>query len=389
MKYDKVQINKQTYFRYRYWDPNFKKYVKTLYSKSLKGLKEKYKEYNILLNAGIIEEKTTFNEYFENWLYTVHLIDKKPSTKTRYDSTYRTHIKNSMISDIPIQKITTNDLQKFYNNKFDSHNENIVKSIHKIINPCIRYAFENNTIQRNFTLNIKLPKDMSVAHSKKRRVHPLTLKEQLLFVKEIEGNNYETLYNMALDTGIRQGELFALTWEDIDFKNESINIDKTFSCVKDIQTDQRKKYITNTKTYMSTRRLPLPQRIKGLLLKHYNKQKTKLLKMGIIQNQKSLVFSSSINTELDSGNVLTEIKKVFKRCNIDTKTFHDLRHTYATRLFELGEPAKTVQELLGHSTINITLDTYTHVLEDQKTKTATLIDLLYNIDETKIIKTIG
>ena len=70
-------------------------------------------------------------------------------------------------------------------------------------------------------------------------------------------------------------------------------------------------------------------------------------------------------------------------------TFHDLRHTYATRLFELGEPAKTVQELLGHSNVNITLGTYTHVLEKQKTKTASLIDALYEEEENTNVISIG
>jgi len=75
--------------------------------------------------------------------------------------------------------------------------------------------------------------------------------------------------------------------------------------------------------------------------------------------------------------------------NLENRRFHDFCHSYATLLFELGEPAKTVQELLGHSNVNITLGTYTHVLEKQKTKTASLIDALYDTDEISNVISIG
>lgn len=133
----------------------------------------------------------------------------------------------------------------------------------------------------------------------------------------------------------------------------------------------------------------MANRTKNILLVHQNEQKIQLIKIGIIQNENTLVFGSLVNTPLDSSNVLKELKKVYIGINITDKTFHDLRHTYATRLFELGEPAKTVQELLGHSNLNITLGTYTHVLEQQKIKTASLIDALYDTDKNISVLSIG
>ncbi|MGV8905806.1 MAG: tyrosine-type recombinase/integrase [Acetobacterium sp.] len=389
MNYDKVTIRDQVYFRYRYWDPILYKHTKNLYSSTLKELKKKYEEFAEMTTAGVSLETTTFYEYCKIWLYTVHLMDKKPSTKARYDSTFNIHIKDSYFGKIPLQKITTGDLQKFYNQKFEEKSEHVVKGIHKLISPCVRYAFENGNIMRNFSTAVKIPKDLSKAIDKQQKIRPLTLAEQKRFVNALNGNPHSALYNTALDSGMRQGELFALTWADIDFSDLTIRINKSHSCVKDIVSRKQVHYTTNTKTAKSKRIIPLANRTKKILLEHMKVQKIQLFRIGIIQTETTLIFSSIVNTSLDSGNILKELKKVYASIGITDKTFHDLRHTYATRLFELGEPAKTVQELLGHSNVNITLGTYTHVLEKQKTKTATLIDSLYEEEEILNVISIG
>ena len=208
-------------------------------------------------------------------------------------------------------------------------------------------------------------------------------------VVALEGHKYAAIYNTALDSGMRQGEMFALTWADIDFEFLTIRINKTHSYVKDIESNKRVNYVTNTKTKKSNRIIPMAQRTRNILMNHLREQKIFLFKIGIIQNEDTLVFGTPVNTSLDSSNVLQELKKVYASIGIPDKTFHDLRHTYATRLFELGEPAKTVQELLGHSNVSQTLGTYTHVLEQQKIKTASLIDALYDPPQKINVISIG
>lgn len=378
MKYDKVTIHGTEYFRYRHWDSVLNKYTKTIYASTLKELKKKYSKFAEIITAGVTEEKTTFESYCKNWLYTVHLMDKKPSTKARYDTTFNCHIKGSYFGKIPMNKITSSDLQKFYNQKFADKGENVVKNIHKILRPCIRHAFQNGNILRNFSEAVIIPKDLSKTSDKQHKVKPLTLAEQRKLVVALEEHKYVALYNTALDTGMREGELFALTWADLDFEFLTIRINKTHSYVKDIESNKRVNYITNTKTKKSNRIIPMAQRTRNILMNHLREQKIFLFQIGIVQNEDTLVFGTIVNTPLDASNVLQELKKVYASIGITDKTFHDLRHTYATRLFELGEPAKTVQELLGHSNINQTLGTYTHVLEQQKIKTASLIDALYD-----------
>ena len=91
----------------------------------------------------------------------------------------------------------------------------------------------------------------------------------------------------------------------------------------------------------------------------------------------SLVFCNQFGKYIDSSRVRKVFKKVLEDNKLKDRKFHDLRHTYATRLFELGEEPKTVQELLGHSNISITLDTYTHVLESMKKKAVSKLNDLY------------
>lgn len=101
------------------------------------------------------------------------------------------------------------------------------------------------------------------------------------------------------------------------------------------------------------------------------------MKLANKYNNHNLVFCDEFGNYLNKDKITYPYKKILKENNISNKKFHDLRHTYATRLFELGESPKTVQELLGHSNISITLNTYTHVLEDMKESAASKLNDLY------------
>ena len=174
------------------------------------------------------------------------------------------------------------------------------------------------------------------------------------------------LFITALDTGLRQGELFALTWKDIDLDNAYININKSYKTVRNIETGIYEGIVQTPKTNKSIRTIPIPEPLVNKLKQYRLSQMDLKLKMGNLYNDNKLVFCNMFGKYLDSENVLKRFKKMLNEMDLQDMKFHDLRHTFATRLFELGEEAKTVQELLGHSNISITLDTYTHVLDSMK-----------------------
>lgn len=388
MNYDKVKRSGYTYYRYRHWDSVLKRYDATIYAPSHKELKQKVEEFEAQLNAGVHDNKIPFGIFCKNWLFNVHFVDKKPSTVTRYDSIYRNYIQDSRPAKIPLCDLNADILQSWYNQLFmkittekgPDKAKNCLHNLHKVVSPCIRYAFKTGQIVRNYAELVIIPKNMQKVNPSgkdKKSVHPLTPEEQRRFIEVIRGDYHEALFNTALDTGMRQGELFSLTWSDIDFEQNTIDINKTYSYVKDPVTRKFKSLITEPKTENSVRCIPLPRRTKEILLKHQVQQKKMLLPTGLVQNGSTLVFCTPVGTFLDSSNVLKKLKDLYGAAGISGKVFHDLRHTYATRLFELGEVPKTVQILLGHSDVNVTLGIYTHVLEELKEKSASKIDQFY------------
>ncbi|MDB1924145.1 site-specific integrase [Clostridium tertium] len=379
--YRKRVINDKEYYFYRLRHPNLKS-PKDLYGSTVKELDSKIKTLINELDNGIIIEKNTFENFFCDWLFDVHLINKKPSTCERYEGLYRNYIKDSSISDINIKDITLRDIQEYYSTLYKKGASiSTLKNLNKLISPSIRYAYNNNMIIKDFTRGIVLPSDTENNKlQKKSDVNPFSLDEQIKFLNAIKGNELETLFITALDSGLRQGELLALTWNDIDFDNECIYVNKTVKLVANVTREGREKgeYLVQTpKSEKANRTVVIPAFLVKRLRQHKTQQLENKLRYSNLYQDNSLVFCNQFGKYIDSSRVRKVFKKVLEDNKLKDRKFHDLRHTYATRLFELGEEPKTVQELLGHSNISITLDTYTHVLESMKKKAVSKLNDLY------------
>lgn len=379
--YRKKAINGKEYYFYRLRHKNLKS-PKDLYGTTVKELDSKIKALINELDNGIIIGKNTFENFFCDWLFDVHLINKKPSTCERYEGLYRNYIKDSSISDINIKDITLRDIQEYYSALYKKGASiSTLKNLNKLISPSIRYAYNNNMIIKDFTRGIVLPSDTENNKlQKKSDVNPFSLDEQIKFLNAIKGNELETLFITALDTGMRQGELLALTWNDIDFDNECIYVNKTVKLVANVTREGREKgeYLVQTpKSEKANRTVVIPAFLVKRLRQHKTQQLENKLRYSNLYQDNTLVFCNQFGKHLDSSRVRKVFKKVLEDNKLKDRKFHDLRHTYATRLFELGEEPKTVQELLGHSNISITLDTYTHVLESMKKKAVSKLNDLY------------
>lgn len=372
----KIKNGKEYYF-YRLRHKNLKN-PKDIYGSTVKELEEKIKDLKNDLDNNITDNRALFGAFFKDWLYNTHMADKKAATKERYDGIYRNYIENSPIYTIKLKDLEPSHIQNYYNDLVSNGKSiSVITNLNKLIAPCIRYANISNRILKDFSKAIVLPKTPQNI-SQSNDVIPFTLDEQLKFIEAIKGNDLEMLFITALDTGLRQGELFALTWNDIDLKNKVIYVNKTFKRVKNTDTGEYENIIQSPKTKKGVRVVPIPYHLIDKLNRHRLNQKSLKLKAANLYEDNNLVFSNTFGKYLDSGNVLKKFKKILKDNDIPTRKFHDLRHTYATRLFELGEEAKTVQELLGHSNISITLDTYTHVLDSLKGNAISKLNDLYS-----------
>ncbi|WP_278246129.1 site-specific integrase [Clostridium tyrobutyricum] len=187
--------------------------------------------------------------------------------------------------------------------------------------------------------------------------------------KVLRTSRLKCLILTALTTGLRQGELLALTWDDIDLDKGEISVNKSIKRVNIIKSNDSKEnkiLIQPPKTINSNRVVPIPSELIPILKQHHLKQKLEKIKAGEEYKDNNFVFPTALGKPIDAKNLFRSYKNLLIKAGIEHKKFHCLRHTYATKLFEAGTPPKTVQALLGHSNIKTTADIYTHVMPKQK-----------------------
>lgn len=224
---------------------------------------------------------------------------------------------------------------------------------------------------------VTLPKDNST-----KEIKILTPNQQKLFIEAIKGHNLEVLFLVALGTGLRLEELLGSKWSDIDFSNGTLTVNKTLQRIIEISRDGNidSKIIEQfpkTKNYIRT--IPIPQNILSRLKNHKLEQSKNKLKLGEAYFNNDYVFCDSLGYPIDDKRPARNLKGILTKINIELIKFHGLRHTYATRLFEVNVPPKTVHVLMGHYDISITLDIYTYVMEDTKLEAIEKLNEIFNL----------
>eukprot|EP00831_Metopus_contortus_P056846 TRINITY_DN4906_c0_g1_i1.p1 TRINITY_DN4906_c0_g1~~TRINITY_DN4906_c0_g1_i1.p1 ORF type:complete len:232 (-),score=33.40 TRINITY_DN4906_c0_g1_i1:468-1163(-) len=170
------------------------------------------------------------------------------------------------------------------------------------------------------------------------------------------------------------------TWDDVDLKNNIINVSKSLAKVYIFEDDGsklRKQIIQTPKTVSSYREIPFPQNLNSVFKDIRIKQKRNKLKCGDSYIKSNYIFTTESGTNIDVTNLSHAWEKLLKKNNLKHKKFHALRHTYATKLFENEIPLKTVSELLGHSSIEMTADIHTHVIPKEKTNAVEKINYIF------------
>lgn len=279
----------------------------------------------------------------------------------KYAIKRRTFLFYKQLSDIHIAleigKIEIHDLDQYKLNKFiidkyesgNKKNKNglsysTVKSIQGILNRSLEFAYKRKY------LNERLEIDVNIRHNSIRKVEAITKEEQYKIERYLVDKKRKYCYGIliSLYTGMRLGELLALKWEDIDFKNRIVSVRRNVCRV--IENNKIITIEDTPKTVSSCREIPLTNFVISLLkeLRQY-------------QNNKSLyVISKSTGKIIETRSYQESFKRLLKRLKIKHYGFHSLRHTFATRCLELGVDIKTLSELLGHSSPTVTLNRYVH-----------------------------
>lgn len=362
-------------------DENGKAKRKSFYGKTKKEVKEKMETYKLLnpINKAAINEYTVAT-WFNYWLWNIKKRDIKPKTFERYECIYRNYIKGSEIANIPLYKFKLNNLQAYYNRLSDNgKSPSIIKTINEKLKSSMIDAEKNGYIEKNYCQLVNLPKEKM----KEKKIEVFSVDQQNDFLEIIKGHEFEILFLLALGTGLRRGELLALRWSDIDFENKTINVDSNIQqayIFEDEETKRLEKIEQEPKTVNSFRTVPIPSKVLDKLQEHKQKQEQYKLTFQERYIDNDFVICDKYGKALDVKRPTRMFYSIQKKMGIpeDEKIkFHGLRKTYATRLFEKEVPPKTVQMLLGHSEISITLDIYTQVMENKKVEAIEKIDDIF------------
>ena len=357
---------------------------KTIYNKNFRELRKQLAE-AIAGNENLlsIKKDITLDKWFDRWMEVYKEKSIRPNTKRQYTHIYNKNI-SPYIGERRINSLVKSDIQMLINRASDNNyayeRQNKIKVILKDM---LQRAVEDNLIVNNPVSGIKLRAD------KKIKAKSLTLDEQNTFFDYCRNTFYDNLFNVAVNTGLRPGELFALQLEDIDLENGFIDVNKTLVYQKYLTDEKKEFHVEPPKTKQSYRKVPINSICREYLKRQFELKKIVSKKRPKQQNE--YLFVTKFNTPLNSVLYSGAIKAVIKQINLirpfeeQFKVFsgHTFRHTFATRCFENGVDAKVVQKYLGHASLKMTMDLYTHVTDD---KSAMDIEKIVPESKEQVIK---
>lgn len=353
-------------------DSNGKLIRKQFYGKTKKEAEDKKIEYLNGIKSGlkVDSQNITLGDLMHLWLFEVIKLKIKASSFEKYEGLYRNYIKDSNIGILKISDLKSIQIQRYYNELYENNkSSNIIKNINKLLKQFLNYTVDEGYIIKNPCWGKKIVIPGKISTLEKEEIKIFTDKEIYLLKKVLRASRLKCLILTALTTGLRQGELLALTWSDIDLDRMEIRVTKTIKRVKIINSDNTKEnkiLVQPPKTKSSNRIVPIPSDLIPILKEHSVKQKLEKFKAGESYENNNLVFATALGKSIDAKNLFRSYKNLLKSAGIEHKKFHSLRHTYASRLFADNVKLKTVQVLLGHSNIETTADIYTHVMPKQK-----------------------
>lgn len=329
------------------------------------------------LKNEVVPQKTMVRDYIETWLSDVKRPSLKPASYDRLERTYQDHIKNSPVGRCQIGNIKTMDIQKLINEKSEFLSYSSLKKIYELLSACFNHAVEVRDMNFNPVKAVCMPKRENLA--KQTKSIEVFSMEELRRLEEVARITYKTgepryrhtnLFILLANTGLRAGEALALTWENVDMERQLIYVRQSVSTVKDRDKGARKKnkvIITTVKTKTGNRTVPCNEKAMEALrwMKQYQE----------MHNIHSRYVDCNDKGETLRQQTLPKIlKAILEAAEIPYKNVHSFRHTFATNLIEAGVDVKVVSQLLGHSSVKITYDTYVHPQLNHAVEAVNLLD---------------
>jgi integrase len=332
-------------------DSRIKRQRKIVYGRTRADVRRKLVAAQKTLQDGgqLVSDQLTLSAYMLSWLeHRKHEV--RWQTWRRYEQLFRTHIQPGL-GNIKLVKLQPSHLRDLYAQKLDSGlSATTVKHIHAVLRAAMHQAERDQVIVRNVCRQVDPPR------TQQYQISPLSPVQARRLLKEVSGHEDEALYVLAITTGMRQAELLGLRWQDVDLQNGFISVRRSLVFQPGAWS------LDETKTKGSQRRIHLTTNGDEVLRSHKAKQLEYQLALGPPYQDHDLVFPTEVGTPRRGANVVyRSFRPLLRSAGLPQIRFHDLRHTAATLLLSQGVHPKVVSEMLGHSSVRLTLDTYSHV----------------------------
>ena len=350
-----------------------------LYNFNLKELKVEFEKRKEEAKQGVDKKLSniTLDEWFEEWFIRYKVPKIKETSIAPMKTKYRANF-GRLIGNMKVAEIRNMDIQDVINTmQREGKATSSMRDALGRVRECLESAKNNRIISENPCFDITVPWE---SVTKERRF--LSQGEQNRFLHQVENNWYKDMFYIMFLTGMRIGEVGGLKWEDVDFKNKCININRSLSC--QYEAGVKTVRLTAPKTHNSYRKIPFMGEAEEMLL--FQKKKQDKIKKELGKRYRSdgefsdLVFVTSMGSPVFRHHAEKEVKKVVKAIN-EQEAFdsvreqrephyfedlypHAIRHTFCSRCFQLNMNPKVVQKLMGHQHYSTTIDIYTHVMQD-------------------------
>ena len=299
-----------------------------------------------------------FGEWLDHWYETCSKPTIRPSSQRIYEGYLRLYIKPKL-GNIPLDKLTTNDIQQFCTwMKSDDHMgggsiaDSQIRNCFSLCHRALEKARTEHLIPRDPTDGCKLS---PVRYEEMKILSRESMQKLLIQARE---ENYYELFLLELATGLRLGEIAALQWDDLNLETGELQINKQVVAVKGKLT------VSPPKTKAAVRTLILPPPVLKVMLEYRAR----------VDSRWMFPSSKKEDAPMRPSSIHQRLHRILGHAECDRVRFHDLRHTFATNALAYGMDIKTLSTILGHVSCATTLNTYSHITDEMRQKAAVKID---------------
>jgi integrase len=303
-------------------------------------------------------EHQTVAQYLDHWLEHTLKAKAKPRSYESFSTIARLHIKPS-IGRIQLHKLAPQHIQKLLDEKSKNGlSPQTVTNIRTVLRSALSQAVKWSLVSRNSAALVNAPR------ISRKRIEPLNPEHARKLLEVAKGSRYEAIYIVALTLGLRRGEVLGMRWSDVDFDERALRVSQSIQRLSTgVQGQKSELRATETKTDGSRRTIALPNSVVRALRVHRARQAQDRLAAGTSWEDHGLVFTNRIGRPIEPILIHRAYKALLKEAGLPTTLrFHDLRHSAASLLLSQGVHPRAIMELLGHSSITVTMNVYGHVM---------------------------